>query len=185
MGYAGAGTIAMGGYDYHDGTATTGEARDEVAGRVIGTVLAMAAALGRKLMLHVYTDGGIDANVNVPAEKVRQDSDVEKYVWRGDSETRAAAFVLVYDPSGRPELAFTQMGAYRAADGGTIDLSPERHNKISENPAAHATAVLANWLAWQGRKESCIKLCRAVRFGPRNSTTTVHQKDVTQGNSNA
>ena len=158
MGYAGAGTIAMGGYDYHDGTATTGEARDEMAGRVIGTVLAMAAALGRKLMLHVYTDGGIDANTNMPAEKVREDSDVEKYIWRGDSETRAAAFVLVYDPSGRPELSFTQMGAYRAADGGTIDLNPERHSKISENPAAHATAVLANWLAWQGREGELHKI---------------------------
>ena len=158
MGYAGAGTIAMGGYDYHDGTATTGETRDEVAGRVIGTVLAMAAALERKLMLHVYTDGGIDANANMPAEKVRQDSDVEKYIWRGDSETRAAAFVLVYDPSGRPSLVFQQMGAYRSADGGTIDLKPERHGKISETPAAHATAVLANWLAWQGREGELHKI---------------------------
>lgn len=151
MGYAGAGTIALGGYDYHDGTATTGEQRDETAGKVIGTVLAMAAALERKLMLHVYTDGGVDANTAAPQEVIAG-SGVEKYVWRGDSETRAAAFVLVYDPQGRPELNFQQMGAYRTADGGTIDLSPARHSKISQNPAAHAIAVLANWLAWQGRE---------------------------------
>ncbi len=156
MGYAGAGTIAMGGYDYHDGTATTGEERDERAGEVIGTVLAMAAALERKLMLHVYTDGGVDANVNAAAEDVGDG--VEKYVWRGDSETRAAAFVLLYDPSGRPDLVFKQMGAYRAADGGTVDLNPERHGKISENPGAHATAVLANWLAWQGREGELQKI---------------------------
>jgi len=160
MGYAGAGTIALGGYDYHDGTATTGEQRDETAGEVIGTVLAMAAALERKLMLHVYTDGGIDANTTAPQE-VRAGSGVEKYVWRGDSETRAAAFVLVYDPQGRAELNFQQMGAYRAVDGGTIDLNPVRHSKISQNPAAHAIAVLANWLAWQGREGELNKIVQA------------------------
>lgn len=150
--YAGSGTIALGGYDYHDSTATTGEERDEIAGRVIGTVLAMAAALGRKVMIHVYTDGGVDADYRAEKKDTIQASGVEKYVWRGDSEARAAAFVLVYDPSSRAALNFQQMGAYKSNDGGTVNLNPERHVKISQNPAAQAAAVVANWLSWQGRE---------------------------------
>ena len=34
-GYAGAGTITMGGYDYHTGERTTGEARDLITARVL------------------------------------------------------------------------------------------------------------------------------------------------------
>ncbi len=151
-GYAGSGTIALSGYDYHDSTATTGEERDEQAGKVIGIVLAMAAALQRKTMLHVYTDGGVDADSNKDPQSVSDDA-VQKYIWRGDSESRAAAFVLVYDPSARPTVSFQQMGAYKADDGGTVNLNPEKHAKISQAPIAQAAVVLANWLAWQGREQ--------------------------------
>ena len=41
-GYAGAGTITMGGYDYHDGTRATGEMRNFKAGQMIGAVLEYA-----------------------------------------------------------------------------------------------------------------------------------------------
>ena len=154
-GYAGSGTIAMGGYDYHDSTSSTGEARDKVAGMVIGTVLGMAAALQKKVMLHIYTDGGVDADENSPAQKVEEDSDIEieKYTWRGDSEARSAAFVLVYDPSGRAELGFQQMGSYKSNDGGTVNLAPSKHVRICQSPEGQAAAVIANWLAWQGREK--------------------------------
>ena len=112
-GYAGAGTITMGGYDYHDSSATTGEQRDQAAGEVIGMLLAMAAALKRKVMIHVYTDGGVYGG-----SSTNEVNGVDKYVWQGDSEARSAAFVLVYDPQNRPDLVFKQMGAYKSADGG-------------------------------------------------------------------
>ena len=41
-GYAGAGTITLGGYDYHDGTRATGETRNFKAGQMIGAVLEYA-----------------------------------------------------------------------------------------------------------------------------------------------
>ena len=41
-GYAGAGTIEQGGYDYHDGTRATGEDRDFQAGQMMGAVLEFA-----------------------------------------------------------------------------------------------------------------------------------------------
>ena len=46
-GYAGAGTISMGGFDYHDGTRATGEGRNFKAGQMIGAVLEYAAAQGQ------------------------------------------------------------------------------------------------------------------------------------------
>ena len=36
---------------------------------------------------------------------------------------------------------------------GTVDLSPARHARISSDPRAQAAAVVANWLAWQGREQ--------------------------------
>ena len=147
-GYAGAGTITMGGYDYHDSSATTGEQRDQAAGEVIGMLLAMAAALKRKVMIHVYTDGGVYGG-----SSTNEVNGVDKYVWQGDSEARSAAFVLLYDPQNRPDLVFKQMGAYKSADGGTVDLNPTNHARISRDPRAQAAAVVANWLAWQGREQ--------------------------------
>ena len=43
-GFAGAGTVEFGGYDYHDGTRATGERKDEIAGQAIGAALEYAAA---------------------------------------------------------------------------------------------------------------------------------------------
>lgn len=148
-GMAGSGTITLSGYDYHDLTATNGDQKDMDAGRVIGTLLRMAAMLRKKLMIHVYTDGGVYANTD--AQAVRG---VEKFAWQGDAEARSAAFVLVYDPDAadRPELNFQQMGAYKSDAGGTVDLSPAKHASISQNPKAQAEMMIANWLAWQGRQ---------------------------------
>lgn len=168
-GFAGSGTITLPGYDYHDSKVDTGFNADIQAGRVIGEMLTMAHGLQRKLMLHIYTDGGVDSaqgkEDNGKTDKHNcythgQDStngddtppEVNRKAWTGDSETRAAAFVLVYDPAGKPTLTAQQMGAYKAADGGTVDLQPGKHSAISQNPEAHAIAVVANYLAWQGRE---------------------------------
>ncbi len=48
-GNAGAGTITMGGYDYHDGTRASGELRNLRAGRCIGACLEYAARRGQQL----------------------------------------------------------------------------------------------------------------------------------------
>ena len=45
-GYAGAGTIELGGYDYHTGDRATGEMRDFKAGQCIGACLEYAARMG-------------------------------------------------------------------------------------------------------------------------------------------
>ena len=100
-GYAGAGTISMGGFDYHTGDRATGEIRDLRAGRCIGACLEYAAILGKPLMLYVFSDGSLSSNGRV-------DDSVNgrgKGEWTGDNQQTAAAFFLVYNPpsaGGRP-----------------------------------------------------------------------------------
>ena len=150
-GFAGAGTITLTGYDYHDGTITTGEQRDERAGRAIGTLLEMAKVLNRKLMIHVYTDGGVGIGSTTDGVPGADGSDVEKFVWRTDTETHSAAFVLIYDPAGKPDIQTQQLGAYRDAgrQNGVVNLNPAKHGKIANSAHGQASVVVGNWLAWQ------------------------------------
>ena len=106
-GVAGAGTISMGGYDYHTGDRRTGEARDLRAGRCIGACLEYAArannGLGVPLMIYVFSDGSVFSNGTIdPADTAALG--IEKGVWTGDNQSTASSFFLVYDPDQQPEL---------------------------------------------------------------------------------
>ena len=99
-GFAGAGTIEMGGFDYHTGDRATGELRDLRAGRCIGACLEYAARVGVPLMVYVFSDGSLSSNGTV-------DNSVNgrgKGVWTGDNQATAATFFLVYNPAGRATL---------------------------------------------------------------------------------
>lgn len=99
-GHAGAGTIEMGGYDYHTGDRRTGEARDLRAGRCIGACIEYAFQKQTPLMLYVFSDGSVASDGTI--EMV---NGIEKGVWTGDNSSTAASFFLVIDPiGGRPEL---------------------------------------------------------------------------------
>jgi hypothetical protein len=99
-GYAGAGTIEMGGYDYHGQGRATGELRDLRAGRCMGACLEYAARRGVPLMLYVFSDGSLNADGVV-------DNSVDgrgKFDWSSDNQQTAASFFLVYNPGGRAQL---------------------------------------------------------------------------------
>jgi len=98
-GIAGAGTVEMGGYDYHTGDRRTGEDRDFRAGQCIGACLDYARRTATPLMIYVFSDGSVASNGSV--EMV---NGVEKGVWSGDNSSTAASFFLVYDPAGTPQL---------------------------------------------------------------------------------
>ena len=70
-GYAGAGTITMGGYDYHGQGRATGELRDLRAGRCMGACLEYAARRGVPLMLYVFSDGSLSADGVVGQQRRR------------------------------------------------------------------------------------------------------------------
>jgi hypothetical protein len=170
-GYAGAGTIAMGGYDYHGQGRATGELRDLRAGRCMGACLEYAARRGLPLMLYVFSDGSISASGQV-------DNTVDgrgKFMWTSDNQSTAASFFLVYNPGGRPSLVDTgpggaarhqQIGYFRG------DASVE----TASSPAANNVNLLVetvalNYMALHGEQ---------AQFGqkfPRNGLGTAAVQD--------
>ncbi len=99
-GFAGAGCIEMGGYDYHGGARAEGEVKDFRAGRCMGAVLEYAARLQKPVMLYVFSDGSLSSNGVL-------DNSTEgrgKGEWTSDNSSTAAGFFLVYNPNGRPTL---------------------------------------------------------------------------------
>ena len=142
-GYAGAGTITMGGFDYHTGDRATGEQRDLRAGRCIGACLEYAARRGRPLMVYVFSDGSLSSNGMV-------DNSVNgrgKGQWTGDNQSTASSFFLAYSPNGRPTALRNQIGSF-TSDGSV---------NTSSSPAANAVNLLAetvvlNYLALHGRQ---------------------------------
>ncbi len=146
-GYAGAGCITMGGYDYHTGDRSTGEERDLRAGRCIGACLEYAARKGKPLMIYVFSDGGvfsggmIDNSVNGRG----------KGVWTGDDQQTGASFFLVYNPGGRPQLLggtptqqaqHQQLGYFRKSGDVETASSP-----VANNVNLLVEAVALNYMA--------------------------------------
>jgi len=137
-GYAGAGTITMGGYDYHTGDRSTGELRDLRAGRCIGACLAYAAAVGQPLMIYVCSDGSVASNGTIDNSANGRG----KGVWTGDNSSTGSAFSS-YSIRGAPQIiddGFVttsqrqQIGRFRA--DGSVDTT--------SSPAANNVNLLVN-----------------------------------------
>ena len=151
-GYAGAGTITMGGFDYHTGDRSTGELRDFRAGVCMGACLEYAARVGVPLMLYVFSDGSLDSNGMI-------DNSVDgrgKGVWTGDNQSTASSFFLVFNPGGRAAL-FTgdsnpperhqQLGWFRA-DGSVETASTPAANNVN----LLVEMVALNYMALHGEQ---------------------------------
>jgi hypothetical protein len=142
-GFAGAGTIEMGGFDYHTGDRSTGELRDLRAGRCMGACLEYAARVGVPLMLYVFSDGSLASNGSV-------DNSVDgrgKGVWTGDNSSTAASFFLVYNPGTRPQALTQQIGYFRA-DGSLETASSPAANNVY----LLVETVILNYLALHGEQ---------------------------------
>lgn len=145
-GYIGAGTIVLGGYDYHDGTRASGDARDFELGQLIGAIMELAARKQKDVVVYVLTDGGVAASATT-------DNSVGgggKYIWTGDSGQRSATFMMVYKKDGRPDLRQTnkrQIGYFKA--NGSVEGSA----LITSNSVVNTSkAMVANYLALHGKE---------------------------------
>jgi hypothetical protein len=137
--HSGAGTITMGGFDYHTGDRSTGELRDLRAGRCIGACLAYAAIRGEPLMIYVFSDGSVASNGTIDNSTDGRG----KGVWTGDNSSTASSFFLVYNPGTPPQiiddgiittLQRQQIGWFRA--DGSVDTA--------SSPAANNVNLLVN-----------------------------------------
>jgi hypothetical protein len=147
-GFAGAGTIALGGFDYHDGTRATGETRNFNAGQCIGACLEYAKRMGKPLMVYVFSDGSLSSTGMIDTSAAGRG----KFGWQGDNQSVAATFFLVYNPNGRPVVnpaATTpnQIGSY-TADGSVNTASSPAANAVN----LLVNTVILNYMALHGQQ---------------------------------
>ena len=151
-GFAGAGTVEMGGYDYHGGARAEGEVKDFRAGRCMGACLEYAARLGKPLMMYVFSDGSLSSNGTI-------DNSVEgrgKGEWSSDNSSTAGAFFLVYNPTRRPTLIGAtpeeqfqhQQIGYMDAGGSVMRAATPAANNVP----LLVNTVLLNYMALHGEQ---------------------------------
>lgn len=114
-GFAGAGCVTMGGYDYHGGRRQEGEIKDERAGKCMGACLEFAARRGVPLMMYVFSDGSLSSNGVIDNTAAGRG----KGEWTSDNQDTASAFFLVYKPGNRPQI-------FTGSDG----LTPAQHQQL-------------------------------------------------------
>ena len=164
-GYAGAGTVTMGGYDYHTGDRITGELRDYRAGRNIGACLEYAARVGSPIMIYIFSDGSVSSNGRVDTSvstrtlkdgvtPIYDGGAAGKGEWTSDNSGTACSMILVYNPNGRqPILDADGIPIERRQQIGFFDSNA---NVItSSSPAANNVTslvdlVLLNYMSLNG-----------------------------------
>ena len=151
-GYAGAGCIEMGGYDYHGGRRAEGEVKDERAGRCMGACLEYAARRGVPLMMYVFSDGSLSSNGALDNTTAGRG----KGEWSSDNSSTAGAFFLVYNPGQRPRIigatpeiqAVHQQIGYMSSDGSVQRASSPAANNVN----LLVNTVLLNYMALHGEQ---------------------------------
>jgi hypothetical protein len=153
-GNAAAGTIEMGGFDYHSGNRMDGEARDLNLGNCIGAVLEYASRVGKPVMIYVFSDGSLASGGMI-------DNSVGgrgKGVWTADNQNVAATYFLVFSPKGRAvstqsnvEQSF-QIGSFNPDGSQNTTGSPAGNNVpnlvqmvVLNYMALHSANAISQW----------------------------------------
>ncbi|MEX1033093.1 MAG: hypothetical protein WDZ30_07010 [Cellvibrionaceae bacterium] len=172
---AGAGTITMGGYDYHTGDRETGERRDLRVGRCIGACLEYASIMATPVMIYVCSDGSVFSNGMIDNSA----DGAGKGVWTGDNQQTAASFFLVYNPLGPPTLRggtpeqqfrHQQLG-YMRASGDVETASTPAANNVN----LLVQTVLLNYMALHGEEGDFTGLLQP--YGIPNGLGDATQRD--------
>ncbi len=149
-GFAGAGCVEMGGYDYHGGARAEGEVKDFRAGQCMGACLEYAAKLDMPLMLYVFSDGSLSSNGVLD----NSNDGRGKGEWTSDNSSTAGSFFLVYNPprlGGRPvlrgatlaeQLQHQQLGYMDA--GGSVQRAA---TPMANNVNLLVNSVVLNYMA--------------------------------------
>jgi len=148
-GYAGAGTITMGGYDYHTGNRTTGDARDVRAGQCIGACLEYARVVGKPVMIYVCSDGSLSSNGTPDAGANG------KLVWTSDNSSTACSFFLVFKPGADRPVIFSGGGVPAGQHQQLGWFRPDASVETTATPAANnvnllVETVILNYMALHG-----------------------------------
>ena len=143
-GYAGAGCVTMGGYDYHGGARQEGELKDFRAGRCIGACLQYAAQMQVPLMIYVFSDGSLSSN-GVIDDSVNGRGKGE---WTSDNQSTAASFFLVYSPNNRASPFLSGSDTLTAAQHQQIgSFSADGNVNRAGTPGANNVNLLVEMVA--------------------------------------
>jgi len=155
-GFAGAGCITMGGYDYHGGARQEGEVKDFRAGRCMGACLEYASrannGAGIPLMMYVFSDGSLSSNGVIDNSADGRG----KGEWTSDNGSTAASFFLIYNPGGPAQLLSTgglttlqhqQIGSFQA--GGDVQRAG---TPGANNVNLLVEMLLLNYMALHGEQ---------------------------------
>lgn len=129
--------LEIGGYDYHNNTRATGDGKDREAGEAVGRILETASALNKPVFIYVTSDGSVSSAT----------SDARNSPWVSDRGSAGVAFMLYFNPAGRPATSSFQVGHYtsgQAADDKFV---------TGNSPEQAAAAVFANYLAVNRRMD--------------------------------
>ncbi len=148
----GAGTISVGGGDYHNGSAITGQLKDREIGRYIGWAIRLAAVRNVPFFIHIFTDGGVvgDAAGQVDPQLPN------RTVWRSDAGERSAALMVVFNPNktravvgGNDEYSnflltgkTRQIGYFKPGGGNVLDA-----HSLSNNVSKLWIGIILNYMA--------------------------------------
>jgi hypothetical protein len=143
-GYAGAGCITMGGYDYHGGMRQEGEIKDFRAGRCMGACLEYAAQVRVPLMLYVFSDGSLSSNGVIDSTTNGRG----KGEWTSDNQDTAAGFFMIYNPNGPPQLFLSGLDTLTAAQHQQIgSFSADGNVNRAGTPGANNVNLLVEMIA--------------------------------------
>jgi hypothetical protein len=129
MGNAGTINLERGGYDYHDGTRALGERLDREAGEAVGRMLQMAHLMQKPIFIYVTSDGSV----------VSTDSASPGSNWISDRGNAGMFYMIMYRPSGRPNVTAPQIGHYN------MNQEAEESTPIGNSPETAAQAAFANY----------------------------------------
>jgi hypothetical protein len=130
-GNAGAVGLSMGGYDYHDGTRSSGDAKDNALGMVVGRALQSMALLQKAGFIVVCTDGAVTSAI----------SSTPGQPWTSDGGGTSCIYAIYYDPTRNVTTNGFQIG--QMTSKGVADES----FITGGNPEMAAGAVLLNYLS--------------------------------------
>lgn len=127
--------LEKGGYDYHNGTRTSGDAKDLEAGNLIGRVLQSFAVMGKKGFIVVTSDGSVSS----------AESDTAGSPWMSDRGTAGSSYMISYDPAGAHQIKSSQLGYFTS--GQAVDDT----FLTGASAELAAGAMFANYLAFNGK----------------------------------
>lgn len=113
---AGAGTISVGGGDYHTGDAVTGAAKDREIGRYIGYSIAVAMERDVPFFGNLFTDGSTGGDRAGLVDPMMPN----RVVWRGDDGPKSGVLMWVVNPK---KVRVAQAAKGHADEGSNFLLS--------------------------------------------------------------